>query len=127
MIRIDALWGCTELLDMGAGMGAALGGRVTVFGAVRPHPVCLIATQMKVLVQAAIGACAAERRLDGGKFVWPHEGTSLSVGWCPRIFDRLRLKNRLQGRWKDEERERAVVTQRFHCASPAGLPIRRSL
>ena len=79
MIRVDALWLAVEPLDMRAGTEAALRRVVTVFGAARPHHAYLFANRranrMKVLVHDGIGVWLAARRLNAGRFVWPHEVT----------------------------------------------------
>ena len=77
MIRIDALWLAIEPLDMRAGTESALARVVNVFGAARPHNAYLFANRranrMKVLVHDGIGVWLAARRLNSGKFVWPHD------------------------------------------------------
>ena len=84
MIRIDALWLATEPLDMRAGTESALARVVQVFGAAKPHHAYLFANRranrMKVLVHDGIGVWLAARRLNSGKFVWPHDaGTTASL------------------------------------------------
>ena len=84
MIRVDALWLAVEPLDLRAGTEAALARVVTVFGAARPHHAYLFtnkrANRLKVLVHDGIGVWLAARRLNAGKFVWPHDAaTTLSV------------------------------------------------
>ena len=80
MIRIEAVWLAVEPLDMRAGTEAALARVVNVFGAARPHHAYLFANRranrMKVLVHDGIGVWLAARRLNAGKFVWPHDGAS---------------------------------------------------
>lgn len=79
MIRIDAVWLAVEPMDMRAGTEAALGRVVKVFGEARPHHAYLFANRranrMKVLVHDGIGVWLAARRLNSGKFVWPHDVT----------------------------------------------------
>lgn len=79
MIRVDAVWLSVEPLDMRAGTESALARVVTVFGAARPHTAYLFANRranrMKVLVHDGIGVWLAARRLNTGKFVWPHDVT----------------------------------------------------
>ncbi|MDM0117540.1 IS66 family insertion sequence element accessory protein TnpB [Variovorax sp. J22R133] len=79
MIRIDAVWLAVEPMDMRAGTEAALGRVVKVFGEARPHHAYLFANRranrMKVLVHDGIGVWLAARRLNAGKFVWPHDMT----------------------------------------------------
>ena len=83
MIRIDALWLATEPLDMRAGTEAALARVVQVFGAAHPHHGYLFANRrsnrMKVLVHDGIGVWLAARRLNVGRFIWPHDGGNLSL------------------------------------------------
>lgn len=84
MIRIDAVWLAVEPMDMRAGTEAALGRVVKVFGEARPHHAYLFANRranrMKVLVHDGIGVWLAARRLNAGKFVWPHDTTgTLSI------------------------------------------------
>ena len=77
MIRIESVWLAVEPLDMRAGTEAALARVVHVFGAARPHHAYLFANRranrMKVLVHDGIGVWLAARRLNQGRFVWPHE------------------------------------------------------
>lgn len=83
MIRIDALWLATDPLDMRAGTEAALARVVQVFGAAHPHQAYLFANRranrMKVLVHDGIGVWLAARRLNAGRFVWPKEGSTLTL------------------------------------------------
>ena len=77
VIRVDALWLAIEPLDMRSGTEAALARVVRVFGAAHPHHAYLFANRranrMKVLVHDGIGVWLAARRLNVGRFVWPHE------------------------------------------------------
>ena len=77
MIRIDAIWLCVEPLDMRVGTEAALTRVVNVFGEARPHHAYLFAnrraTRMKAVVHDGIGVWLAARRLNAGKFAWPHD------------------------------------------------------
>ena len=83
MIRIDAAWLATEPMDMRAGTETALARVVRVFGAAHPHHAYLFAnkraTRMKVLVHDGIGVWLAARRLNVGRFVWPHDGGNLGL------------------------------------------------
>ncbi|WP_200379895.1 IS66 family insertion sequence element accessory protein TnpB [Rubrivivax gelatinosus] len=83
MIRVEALWMAVEPLDMRAGTEAALARVVAVFGAARPHHAYLFANRranrMKVLVHDGIGVWLAARRLNSGRFVWPRDGSTLSI------------------------------------------------
>lgn len=83
MIRIDSVWLAVEPLDMRAGTEAALARVVGVFGAARPHHAYLFANRranrMKVLVHDGIGVWLAARRLHSGKFIWPSDGSTLTL------------------------------------------------
>lgn len=83
MIRIDSVWLAVEPLDMRAGTEAALARVVGVFGAARPHHAYLFANRranrMKVLVHDGIGVWLAARRLHSGKFIWPRDGSTLTL------------------------------------------------
>lgn len=78
MIRVEAVWLCTEPMDMRAGTDTTLARVVQVFGAARPHHAYLFAnkrsTRLKVLVHDGIGIWLAARRLHQGKFIWPAPG-----------------------------------------------------
>lgn len=83
LIRVDAVWLAVQPLDMRAGTEAALVRVVAVFGAARPHHAYLFANRranrMKVLVHDGIGVWLAARRLNSSKFVWPRDGTTLTL------------------------------------------------
>lgn len=83
MIRVDAVWLACEPLDMRAGTETALGRVVKVFGEARPHHAYLFANRranrMKALVHDGIGVWLAARRLNAGRFVWPHSGSTLEL------------------------------------------------
>ena len=83
MIRIDSVWLAVEPLDMRAGTEAALARVVGVFGAARPHHAYLFANRranrMKLLVHDGIGVWLAARRLHSGKFIWPSDGSTLTL------------------------------------------------
>ena len=74
MIRVEAVWLCTEPMDMRAGTDTTLARVVKVFGAARPHHAYIFAnrrsTRLKVLIHDGIGIWLAARRLHQGKFVW---------------------------------------------------------
>ncbi|MGP1683375.1 MAG: IS66 family insertion sequence element accessory protein TnpB [Giesbergeria sp.] len=76
MIRIDAAWLAVDPMDMRAGADTALARVVQVFGAAHPHHAYLFANRranrMKVLVHDGVGVWLAARRLNQGRFVWPH-------------------------------------------------------
>lgn len=94
MIRVDALWLAVEPLDMRAGTETALARVVRVFGAAHPHHAYLFANRrsnrMKMLVHDGIGVWLAARRLNVGRFVWPHDGAASVTLTRPR-FDALVL------------------------------------
>lgn len=83
MIRVEAVWLACEPLDMRAGTESALARVVKVFGEARPHHAYLFtnrrANRMKVLVHDGIGVWLAARRLNEGRFVWPKDGSRLSL------------------------------------------------
>ncbi len=83
MIRVVAVWLACEPLDMRAGTESALARVVKVFGEARPHHAYLFANRranrMKVLVHDGIGVWLAARRLNVGRFVWPKDGSTLSL------------------------------------------------
>jgi transposase len=78
MIRVDAVWLCTEPMDMRAGTETTLARVVKVFGAARPHHAYVFAnsrsTRLKVLIHDGIGIWLAARRLHQGRFIWPGGG-----------------------------------------------------
>ncbi|MCE4573514.1 IS66 family insertion sequence element accessory protein TnpB [Caballeronia sp. CLC5] len=95
VIRVDEIWLAVDPLDMRAGFDTALGRVVKVFGAAHPHHAYLFtnrrANRLKVLVHDGIGIWLAARRLNEGRFVWPHAGsepkrscsrTSNWRAWC---------------------------------------------
>jgi transposase len=77
MIRIDALWLATAPVDMRAGHERLLARVVQVFGAAQAHHGYLFANaranRMKLLVHDGFGVWCAARRLNQGRFIWPHE------------------------------------------------------
>lgn len=74
MIRIDALWLCTQPLDMRAGAERLLAAVVNTVGSAQAHHGYLFAnaraTRMKLLVHDGFGVWCATRRLHRGSFVW---------------------------------------------------------
>lgn len=74
MIRIDALWLCTQPLDMRAGPERLLAAVVQTLGQARAHNGYLFAnaraTRIKLLVHDSFGLWCASRRLNAGRFVW---------------------------------------------------------
>lgn len=83
MIRVEAVWLACEPLDMRAGTESALARVVKVFGEARPHHAYLFANRranrMKALVHDGIGVWLAARRLNVGRFVWPKDGSTLTL------------------------------------------------
>jgi transposase len=74
MIRIDALWLCSQPQDMRAGADRLLNIVVNTVGAARAHHGYLFAnlraTRIKLLVHDGFGVWCATRRLHTGRFVW---------------------------------------------------------
>ncbi len=89
MIRIDAIWLCVVPLDMRVGTEGALTRVVNVFGEARPHHAYLFAnrraTRMKAVVHDGIGVWLAARRLNAGKFAWPHDAAPTMSLTRPRL------------------------------------------
>ena len=77
MIRIDALWLGVEPVDMRAGADRLLARVLQVFGGAQAHHGYLFAnaraTRIKLLVHDGFGVWCAARRLNEGRFIWPHE------------------------------------------------------
>ncbi len=75
LIRIDALWLCTQPQDMRAGADRLLNIVVNTAGAAHAHHGYLFAnlraTRIKLLVHDGFGVWCAARRLHVGRFVWP--------------------------------------------------------
>ena len=96
MIRIDALWLCTQPLDMRAGANRLLNAVVNTVGAAQAHHGYLFAnaraTRVKLLVHDGFGVWCAARRLNVGGFEWPRHATDgMSVTLTPEQFDALVL------------------------------------
>lgn len=74
MIRIDALWLCTQPQDMRAGADRLLAAVVNTVGRAQAHHGYLFAnaraTRVKLLVHDGFGVWCATRRLHAGSFVW---------------------------------------------------------
>ena len=74
MIRIDALWLCSQPQDMRAGADRLLNLVVNTVCAARAHHGYLFAnlraTRIKLLVHDGFGVWCATRRLHSGRFVW---------------------------------------------------------
>ncbi len=77
MIRIDALWLCSQPQDMRAGADRLLTIVVNTVGAARAHHGYLFAnaraSRIKLLVHDGFGVWCATRRLHSGRFVWPQQ------------------------------------------------------
>ena len=78
MIRIDALWLCTQPQDMRCGADRLLAVVVNTVGCAQAHHGWLFAnaraTRIKLLVHDGFGVWLAARSLNQGKFVWGHAG-----------------------------------------------------
>jgi transposase len=74
MIRIDALWLCTQPQDMRAGAERLLAVVVNTVGRAQAHHGWLFAnaraTRVKLLVHDGFGVWCATRRLHSGSFQW---------------------------------------------------------
>lgn len=74
MIRIDALWLCSQPLDMRAGSERLLAAVVQTLGQAHAHHGYIFAnaraTRIKLLVHDGFGVWCAARRLNAGRFVW---------------------------------------------------------
>lgn len=77
MIRIDALWLCTQPLDMRAGAERLMAHIVQALGSARAHHGYVFAnvraTRIELLVHDGFGVWCAARRLNTGRFVWPRD------------------------------------------------------
>ena len=92
MIRVEAVWLCTEPMDMRAGTDTTLARVIAVFGSARPHHAYVFAnkrsTRLKVLVHDGIGIWLAARRLHQGRFICravaaAHRSRSRANNWMP--------------------------------------------
>lgn len=74
MIRIDALWLCSQPQDMRAGADRLLAVVVNTFGEARAYHGYLFAnaraSRLKLLVHDGFGVWCSTRRLHAGRFVW---------------------------------------------------------
>ncbi len=79
MIKIEALWLCTQPLDMRAGAERLMAHVVHALGSARAHHGYLFAnaraTRIKLLVHDGFGIWCAARRLNQGRFTWPAPGS----------------------------------------------------
>ena len=97
VIRIDALWLCTQPLDMRAGAERLMAHVVHALGSARAHHGYLFAnaraTRIKLLVHDGFGVWCAARRLNAGRFAWvPATSTSIaSLSLTSAQFDALVL------------------------------------
>ncbi|MEO3711473.1 IS66 family insertion sequence element accessory protein TnpB [Roseateles flavus] len=95
MIRVDAVWLCTQPLDMRAGTDTTLARVVQFFGSARPHHAYVFAnkrsTRLKVLVHDGIGIWLAARRLHQGRFIWPGGGCGAPQSLTREQLDALVL------------------------------------
>lgn len=98
MIRIDALWLCSQPQDMRAGADRLLAVVVNTLGEARAHHGYLFAnaraSRIKLLVHDGFGVWCATRRLHAGRFVWaaPQAGsTSPALQLSAAQFDALAL------------------------------------
>jgi len=95
MIRVEAVWLCTEPMDMRAGTDTTLARVVQVFDSARPHHAYVFAnkrsTRLKVLVHDGIGIWLAARRLNEGRFVWPGGGLGAPSSLTREQLDALVL------------------------------------
>jgi len=78
MIRIDALWLCTQPVDMRAGAERLLAAVVNTVGRAQSHHGYLFAnaraTRVKLVVHDGFGIWCATRRLHAGGFTWVAAG-----------------------------------------------------
>ena len=94
MIRIDAMWLAVDPVDMRAGADRLIACVVAVFGAAQAHHAYLFSnargTRLKLVVHDGFGVWCAARRLNQGRFVWPHgDGSSQPVTLTREQFDAL--------------------------------------
>jgi transposase len=93
MIRIDAMWLSVEPVDMRAGADRLLARVVDVFGSARAHHGYLFAnargTRVKLIVHDGFGVWCATRRLNQGRFAWPHAMTGAPPALTQAQFDAL--------------------------------------
>jgi len=93
VIRIDALWLCTQPLDMRAGAERLMAHVVHALGSARAHHGYLFAnaraTRLKLLVHDGFGVWCAARRLNTGRFVWPRAASAEPLALTQAQFDAL--------------------------------------
>jgi len=95
VIRVEAVWLCTEPMDMRAGADTTLARVVQVFGAARPHHAYLFAnkrsTRLKVLVHDGISIWLAARRVHEGRLIRPGGGCGTPQSLTREQLDELVL------------------------------------
>lgn len=95
MLRIDALWLCSQPVDMRAGPERLLAAVVTTLGEARAYHGYLFAnaraTRVKLLVHDGFGIWCAARRLHVGRFAWVAGGstTPAALALTREQFDAL--------------------------------------
>jgi len=95
MIRIDALWLCTQPQDMRAGAERLLAVVVNTVGCAQAHHGYVFAnaraTRVKLLVHDGFGVWCATRRQHRGSFVWAsqHEAGETTLQLTVQQFEAL--------------------------------------
>lgn len=95
MIRMDALWLCTQPQDMRAGAERLLAVVVNTLGRAQAHHGYLFAnahaTRVKLLVHDGFGVWCAVRRLHTGRFAWVNTSSAQApaLQLTPAQFDAL--------------------------------------
>lgn len=96
MIRIDALWLCTQPQDMRSGADRLLAVVVNTVGRAQAYHGWLIAnaraTRVKLLVHDGFGVWCATRRLHAGSFQWasaPASGGAAALQLTAQQFEAL--------------------------------------
>tara|TARA_R110000851_G_scaffold333421_1_gene512869 strand:- start:652 stop:984 length:333 start_codon:yes stop_codon:yes gene_type:complete len=78
VIYVERVWLAVQPMDMRAGSDTALARVVKDFGSAHPHHAYVFtnrrANRLKILVHDGLGVWLAARRLNQGRFVWPHAG-----------------------------------------------------
>src|SRR5258705_5646989 len=111
MIKIEALWLCTQPLDMRAGAERLMAHVVHALGSARAHHGYLFAnaraTRIKLLVHDGFGVWCAARRLNAGRFVWPRE---LSDSAAPLVLTQPQFDALVLGLpWQRLEQMKAIT------------------
>ena len=96
VMRIDALWLCTQPQDMRAGADRLLAVVVNTVGRAQAHHGWLFAnaraTRVKLLVHDGFGVWCATRRLHAGSFQWasaPAAGAAAALQLTAQQFEAL--------------------------------------